>query len=379
MDNRPTDALPAFTEEEACAMRLRSLIERRGFTRVQAARYEEYALLLDNKNFLGTEHMITFTDPGGRLLALKPDVTLSVVKNLPDGGDRRADKLYYIDEVWRLAEENRSYKVLGQIGVELVGPAGDGFADLEILDLALSCLSAISGSFALDVSHLGFVSGLLAQAALPPKLESRIIANIHAKDAWDIAGLLDSGGVTGELRERIIRLAALHGPFAEALERARALVSGPRMEAAFAEMEAICAMLNGYGGKVNLDFSVVNDLDYYNALIFRGYIEGIPAVTLNGGRYDNLMKRLGKGRGAIGFAVWLDRLSAYFGGRRAADADVLVTYAPGCDYAGLLRAVREWRAQGQRVRCEQAGADLAGLACGRRYHYDGTMTEVEAC
>ena len=48
------------------------------------SRFEEYDLYVANKDFLISDEVITFTDRSGRLLAMKPDVTLSIIKNAPD-------------------------------------------------------------------------------------------------------------------------------------------------------------------------------------------------------------------------------------------------------------------------------------------------------
>ena len=41
---------------------------------------DRYSLYQANRSFLSSEQVITFTDLDGRLLALKPDVTLSIAK-----------------------------------------------------------------------------------------------------------------------------------------------------------------------------------------------------------------------------------------------------------------------------------------------------------
>ena len=58
-----------------------------------------------------------------------------------------------------------------------------------------------------------------------------------------------------------------------------------------------------------IDFSVVNDLSYYNGIAFKGFIEGVPTSVISGGEYDNLMKKMNKPYKAIGFAVYLDEIS----------------------------------------------------------------------
>jgi len=372
----------SFSRDELVLLQLRKLFEQRGFTRVKTGKFEEYALYVENKNFLDTESIITFMDLDGKLMALKPDATLSIVKNVPRKAMAAAQKLYYVDEVYRLATENREYKVHNQIGVELIG-ADDCCANLEIIDLALESLGLIGERFAMDISHLGFVSGLLADMGLSHRAESMIMDNIHAKNAWDISRILEQEGINGDKRRRILALVELHGGFSESLERARELVCNPRVEEAWQELAQVgCILKNSGCGSVNMDFSVVNDLDYYNGLIFRGYVEGVPSLVLTGGRYDNLLRRMGKQSRAIGFAVSLDELGVHLKRRGQMDFDLLISYAQDCDFAALLTLVKELNAQGKKVRLEREDSDLSavGLRYGRHMRYRaGELEEVAPC
>ena len=54
---------------------------------------------------------------------------------------------------------------------------------------------------------------------------------------------------------------------------------------------------------LRLDFSVVNDMNYYDGIVFQGYADDIPAAILAGGRYDSLMRKFGRQKNAVGFAV----------------------------------------------------------------------------
>ena len=60
---------------------------------------------------------------------------------------------------------------------------------------------------------------------------------------------------------------------------------------------------------MQLDFSLVSNLNYYNGILFRGFVEGIPDSVLSGGQYDKLMRKMGKESRAIGFAVYLEELA----------------------------------------------------------------------
>ena len=74
--------LSILKRAERTALQLRALAERAGYRKYQMGRFEEYGLYQQNRNFLASEQVLTFTDLDGRLLALKPDVTLSIAKNV---------------------------------------------------------------------------------------------------------------------------------------------------------------------------------------------------------------------------------------------------------------------------------------------------------
>ena len=74
----------------------------------------------------------------------------------------------------------------------------------------------------------------------------------------------------------------------------------------------LCDLLDkrNLGDKVRLDFSVVNHLDYYNGIIYNGFIRDYPKAVIVGGQYDKLPEKLGKRAQAIGFAVNLEAAPA---------------------------------------------------------------------
>ncbi|MBQ3404803.1 MAG: ATP phosphoribosyltransferase regulatory subunit, partial [Oscillospiraceae bacterium] len=123
-------------------------------------------------------------------------------------------------------------------------------------------------------------------------------------------------------------------------------------------LREICGLLKLYNlGNLNLDFSVVNDMDYYNGLVFRGFIKGIPVGVLSGGRYDNLMIKMGKHSQAIGFAVYLDELERFMFARREYDVDTLILYDPAGDMARTVALAESCRAKGNTVRVQPEGTE----------------------
>ena len=112
----------------------------------------------ENRSFLHSEAILTFTGLDGKLLALKPDVTLSIVKNTKGSRDT-AERVYYNENVYRARKGAGEYKEIMQVGLEYIGEV-DAYATLEVLLLAQKSLKVISDAYILDVSHMGFVAGL---------------------------------------------------------------------------------------------------------------------------------------------------------------------------------------------------------------------------
>ena len=165
--------------DEQAVLYLRGLYERWGYSKVNVTDFEEYDLYADNRNFFGERNLLTFMNADGRAMALRPDVTLSIIKNVPGEG-RQAYKLYYVEDVYRFSKENNEYRRQEQIGAECIGGDPD-YANLEILGLALESLGAINERFVLSISHLGFLSGLLDSLNVQQEIRSALIRLIHGK------------------------------------------------------------------------------------------------------------------------------------------------------------------------------------------------------
>ena len=93
---------------ESISSALGRLYNRYGYSRYKMNKFEEYDLYARNKDFLISDSVITFTDLNGKLMALKPDVTLSIVKNTRDEPGIR--KLHYNENVYRVSKGSHCYK-----------------------------------------------------------------------------------------------------------------------------------------------------------------------------------------------------------------------------------------------------------------------------
>ncbi|MBQ7169758.1 MAG: ATP phosphoribosyltransferase regulatory subunit [Synergistaceae bacterium] len=250
---------PILTDEENYALTLRELYASKGCKFYRMSRFEEYDFYAGKKDFLSSGAILTFTDIDGRLMALRPDVTLSIIKHASPG------KYYYYEKVYR-PKASGSFREIPQCGIEFTAP---GASDLEeVLRLAVMSLHSVADGrkCVLDVAD----AGLVAQY-IPQDRKALILQYLSAKN---IHGLHDINAPA-----EIIHLAELSGSF-----------------------DGLTG-LEEYGEEIRTDYSAVTTLSYYSGLVFKGYIEGIPEAVLSGGQYSV------DGVSGVGFAVYLDAVT----------------------------------------------------------------------
>lgn len=360
----------ALPKDEAVTLALQGLFEQSGYVRYRMSSFESYDYYLANKSFLKGEGLVTFNDPFGRLLALKPDVTMSIVKNTKP--ETVSQKLYYVESVFRARRAGGEVREIRQMGVESIG-AIDAYAEAEVAALAAKSLAAVGGETVLSLGDASFVAGLHDALGLPEPVRARANEALGAKNAEALRALAENGA-----GEALAQLAELCGAPYETLRRARALCRSAQMEQAVARIEGVCDTLAVVcpDANVRVDFSLESDMDYYNGLVMQGFVRGVPQAVLTGGRYDPLMRKCEKPQSAVGFALMLDGLARAFPKQRAFDADVLIVYDPAAKPADVACAARAYEAEGV-VRAEPLVPP--GFRAGRvvQVRADGTITETE--
>ena len=295
--------------DERAALELRSVFEKYGYKKFRMGRFEEYSLYAENKDFLGGDKVITFTDLDGRLMALKPDVTLSIIKNTKATRES-GEKLYYIENVYRESKESHTFKEINQLGLEMLGEVGIKGA-AEVASLAAISLEAISADYILEISHMDFVLELINDLCVSDSVKLKLIKHIRNKNADGIRKTGEKEGVDEKKTENLCLLTSLYGPFESTLKNASGLVFNKTMQDALDELAKVCESLkiSGQADKTQLDFSILNDIDYYNGIILKGYVRELGKSVLAGGQYDRAMKKFGKNIGAMGFALYLNEIS----------------------------------------------------------------------
>ncbi len=354
-----------MADSRSISRRLRELYRRHGYSHYRMSRFEPYDLYARNKRFLINDDILTFTNTDGRLMALRPDVTLSIAKNAVAHGGA-LQKVYYHETVYRTSSAGPGFREIPQTGLECMGDLDD-YAMGEVLALAARSLAVISGSYVLDVGHMGLVSAALA--GIEPETAKSILRELGRKNVTAIRSLCGQADVPAERAEALCRMAAVYGPPSQALPLLDNLIPGDGASAALEQLRRLCAMLEvmGLADHLCLDLSLVNDTGYYTGVLFQGCLPQIASAVLSGGRYDNLMKRLGKTGGAIGFAVYLDQLDRLFPTPQPPAAETLLLYRAGDDPTAVAAMASALAAQGGGVRVERVPPE--GVSFRRVVHF----------
>ncbi|MBR5279704.1 MAG: ATP phosphoribosyltransferase regulatory subunit, partial [Clostridia bacterium] len=249
--------------EERISLLLRALYEQYGYAQYKMSKFEEYDLYVSNKDFLISDSVITFTDTNGKLMALKPDMTLSIVKNTKDAPGTLS-KVYYDENVYRVSKGTHSFKEIKQVGLECIGDL-DAYSLYEVLMLAAESLQSISTECVLDISHLGILSGVLESLGVSESVQGDLLRCMGEKNPHELTAICKANAIKEEDIDLLKALVSLYGAPKEVLPKLATLLEG-KIDGAI--LDSFTAILEAFQGSplqsmLRIDFSVVSDMHYY--------------------------------------------------------------------------------------------------------------------
>ncbi len=298
-----------LSDNEKIIFLLRKLYSDNGYSPYKMSKFEEYDFYSKNKDFLVSDNVITFTDTTGKLLALKPDVTLSIIKNNADCPND-LNKLYYNENVYRVSNSNNSFKEIMQTGIECFGPVDDDCI-ISVINLAAESLNKISNDFFLFISDLDIVDELIELSGANEQAKSELYSSLTSKNSNELYSISIARSLNTYYIDKLSSLLNI---------RCTALNLEDELKKVFDELtpktrkfiDFVKSISNSlFSDKIIIDFTITGDINYYNSIIFKGYISGIPNAVLSGGCYDRLMIKMNRKSRAIGFAIYLDELERY--------------------------------------------------------------------
>ena len=201
--------LSSLQPKERASFALRALYEAAGCRKYHMGRFEEYGLYQENRSFLSSEQVITFTDLDGRLLALKPDVTLSIAKTAqPAPGETL--RYYYHENVYRPSVESHTFKEISQMGLEVLGRVGEAEVQ-QTVRLAVQSLGELGTEWVLDVSHMGYLFGLFDALGVPDAARAELLNKLREKNAHELRAAALAAGLDAAAADTLCSVLNLSG------------------------------------------------------------------------------------------------------------------------------------------------------------------------
>lgn len=292
--------------------KIKDVLVPRGFSEVITPALEFYDVFSPENHGIPQENMYKLVDMKGRLMAVKPDLTMPIARL---ACTRLKDhplplRLYYNQNAYRInpADSGHSDEV-DQIGIEVIGVGGRR-ADLEALDLAIRSMESCGlNNYRIEIGHIGIFNALTARLKLDARHKEQLRELIMTKNYPALNDQMDRMKDM-QTAAALKRLPALFGG-EEVLDELKTLVDDEEINRVVDYLRSLLADLKELGADrhISLDLGIVGRNEYYTGIVFQGYTEGIGDTVLTGGRYDTLLSDYGMDLPAIGFGIDVDAVA----------------------------------------------------------------------
>jgi histidyl-tRNA synthetase len=335
------DFLPEETEKRGRAkLAMQDVLERWGYQEVATPTFEHLELFTIKSGASVVEEIYSFTDKGGRDLALRPELTAPVMRMYVSElqNSPKPQRLWYFGNCFRYERPQRGrFREFWQMGAELIGGAKPD-SEAEAVALADGMLKSVGVTGDIHVGYLGLIRSILEKIGAEHR--SSVMRMIDKKERAALAALLED---IGQSHLGLLELIDLKGQGAldKAVEIVRDLGSCPAEAcdaahagepAAFApssagrgsarqgravgaelrleEFQETVDLLAANGVNFTIDFEIVRGLEYYSGTVFEIYAEGLGAQRqiCGGGTYELASLFGGKEISSTGFGLGFDRI-----------------------------------------------------------------------
>ena len=285
---------------------MRETCHRAGFGEVVTPTFEHSELFTLRSGQAIIDEMYVFRDKGDREMALRPEITASVIRFFVNelSNSPKPLKLYYVGNCFRYENpQSGRFREFFQLGAEIIGSKNPE-TDAEAVALAVSCIrSAGLKDHAVRIGHIGILKSLV-QAEVEDKRTAADILRMIDKEDFDALGdMFDARGLPRRLFDKITAIAETHGSVdvLDSLEKSDATE----------HLREIFRILTLYGIEdCQVDLGIVRGLDYYTGMVFEidAPALGAEKQIMGGGSYTLSELFGGEPVFSTGFAIGIDRV-----------------------------------------------------------------------
>ncbi|MDR0352572.1 MAG: histidine--tRNA ligase [Opitutaceae bacterium] len=286
-----------------------------GFSEYDAPVLEPLALYKAKSGDEIEAQLFSFTDKGGREVALRPEMTPTVCRLVGDKAAslKRPIKWFSIGEFYRYERMQKGRgRCFFQFNADIFGEPGIE-AETELIALLAQCLRAFgltAEDFFIRLSDRNLWFHYLEALGLDEPRARAILAAVDKYEKIGDDAFKPCAGQFGAPLDPVIKekvLAFLQIKTLAALEAALAGLDNKNLAARLADWRALLGNLEAMGLRdyVGVDLGVVRGLAYYTGFVFEAFDrKGELRALAGGGRYNNLTGKLGYAdMPAVGFAI----------------------------------------------------------------------------
>lgn len=300
------DILPdEFEKRLYLKNKIRKLFSLWGYRELTTPTFEYFSVLSIGVGEDLKSQMIKFIDRTGCIMALRPEFTTSIGRIIATKFDSSSLPLrfFYLDNVFRYPQEKEvSKREIFQTGVELVGEKSIR-ADAEVISLLAILLEELGlRNYRIIVGNTSFFKAILREFLIDENIGALLKHFLSLRDFVSFYGVLDE--LPKDKRKKLRTIFSIIGG-EEILDEVLSLVEFEESKKSLEELRALYRITKYYGiaDSLEFDFSLLRDIEYYNGIVFELFVEGIGYSFAGGGRYDNLLPKMGLNYPATGFAL----------------------------------------------------------------------------
>ena len=321
-----------------------------GYKKVITPSIEFYEGFRYEYSGLKEENVYKFFDSKGRILALRPDMTIPIVRLVSTRFKdvEESIKIRYEASIYRVFEEFSGRRnEYTDCGIELINKENE-FADLEALIIAIEALRATGAkNFKIEIGEVNFFKSAIEALDISEEDKLSLSILIEKKKIEELKKFLKKLDVEDNIKNTFYKLPLLFGEGADILEKYKEISFNSKMNNSIKYLENIYKRLDnlGYGEYLTFDLAITPRLNFYTGIIFRGYIEGSGNIVLSGGRYDDLIDSVKKGYKAIGFSINVDELSSILNSKLSKEERYKIIFSKDNEIEALRKSM-ELRKEG---------------------------------
>ena len=343
-----------------------------GYEEIETPVVESFELIAAKVGEEIRHRMYAFKDLSGRRVAMRPEMTASVVRVV--AGKLRSEakplRLGYIANCFRYDNPQMGrYREFWQAGFELFG-SGRVEADAEIIIVFHDLMRKLGfHEFTIKVGNVGILRGLLDTEGVREEDQNVVMGFLDKRKIKKALSYLDELKVSEVCRAVVKKLVAIKGnDQTKVIAKGRETIGeNDEALAALSNLEKVVKLSKegGVTSTILVDLGFTRGLEYYTGIIFEVFVPHLDIALGGGGRYDKLVELFGgEQTPAVGCAPGIDRIvlamekEGFFSGKTSLSTAVLVIPIGEGLVSKALEVAATLRNRGIPVQVEVSGRGL---------------------